>query len=59
MKEDTAMTWGEVLGVVVVAMLPEVEVVVGAMADEVPVLVLCRGKHNTISCQCCPCRHSY
>lgn len=40
MKEDTATTWGEVLGVVVVALLPEVEVVVGAMADEVPDLVL-------------------
>jgi len=44
MKEDTAMTEGAVLGVVVVvALLPEVEVVVGAMADEVPVLILCSG----------------
>lgn len=39
-----AMTEGEVLVVVVVgALLPEVEVVVGAMADEVPDLVLCSG----------------
>ncbi len=38
------MTEGAVLGVVVVvALLPEVEVVVGAMADEVPVLILCSG----------------
>ena len=43
MKEGMAMTEGEVLEVVVVALLPEVEVVVEAMADEVPVLVLCSG----------------
>lgn len=44
MKEDMAMTEGEVLVVVVVgALLPEVEVVVGAMADEVLVFILCSG----------------
>ncbi len=39
------MTEGEVLVVVVVvvALLPEVEVVVGALADEVLVLLLCSG----------------
>lgn len=50
------MTEGEVLEVVVVvvALLPEVEVVVGAMADKVLVLVLCSGQQNTISCSCSP-----
>jgi hypothetical protein len=41
MKEGMAMTEGEVLEVVVVALLPEVEVVVEAMADEVLVLPPC------------------